>query len=216
MSKLVGVFLLQLQRRDDGDEIGVAAAFAEPVERALDLARAGAHRGKRIRHRLLGVVMGMDADMVAGNLRADLADDALDLMRQRAAIGVAEHHPARALLVGRLGAGQRESGLGLVAVEEMLAVEQHFAALGLGRAHAIADRGDVLLFRRLQRDAHVIVPGFGDETDGVGLGVEERHEAGIVRRRAAGPPRHAEGGERRPQRPLLRQKNSVSIGLAPG
>ena len=30
------VFGLQLQRRDDGDEIGVAAALAEPVERALN------------------------------------------------------------------------------------------------------------------------------------------------------------------------------------
>ncbi len=60
----------------------------------------------------------------------------LDFMRQRAAIGVAQHHPARAFLVGRLGAGERESGLGLVAVEEMLAVEQDFAAFGLGGAHA--------------------------------------------------------------------------------
>src|SRR5262249_10642207 len=42
----VGEFALELQRRDDGHEIGVAAALAEPVERALDLARAGAHGGK--------------------------------------------------------------------------------------------------------------------------------------------------------------------------
>ena len=63
----VGKFLLQLQRRDDGDEIGIAAALADAVQRALDLARAGAHRGERIRHRLLGVVMRVDADMIAGN-----------------------------------------------------------------------------------------------------------------------------------------------------
>ena len=42
----LGIFGLELQRRNDGDEIGVAAAFAEAVERALDLPRAGAHRGK--------------------------------------------------------------------------------------------------------------------------------------------------------------------------
>ena len=78
----VGEFRLELQRRDDRDEIGVAAALAEPVERALDLARAGAHRGERIRHRLLGVVVGVDADMVAGDRLDHLADDRL---RPRAA-----------------------------------------------------------------------------------------------------------------------------------
>ena len=31
-------------------------------------ARAGTHRGERIGHRLLGVVMGVDADMAAGDL----------------------------------------------------------------------------------------------------------------------------------------------------
>ena len=171
--ELIGIFLLQLQRRDDGDEIGIAAALAEPVQRALDLPRAGAHRGERIRHGLFGVVVGVDADMIAGNFFADFADDALDLVRQRAAIGVAQHHPARAFLVSGLRAGERISGLGLVAVEEMLAVEQHFAALGLGGAHGVADRGEVLFLRGLERDAHVIVPGLGDEADGVGLARRE-------------------------------------------
>ena len=126
----VGEFGLELQRRDDGHEIGVAAALAEAVERALDLARAGAHGRERIGHRLLGVVVGMDADMITGDRLDHLADDRFDLVRQRAAIGVAEHDPARARIIGGLGAGQRELRIGLVAVEEMLAVEQHFAALG--------------------------------------------------------------------------------------
>src|SRR5215204_3498269 len=61
----VSIIRFQLQRRDDGDEIGVAAAFSQSIERTLDLPRAGAYSGKRIRHRLLGIVMRMDADMVA-------------------------------------------------------------------------------------------------------------------------------------------------------
>ena len=52
---------------------------------------------KRIRHRLLGVVVGVDADVVAGNDLHDLADDLFHFVRQGAAIGVAKHHPARAL-----------------------------------------------------------------------------------------------------------------------
>jgi hypothetical protein len=42
-----GKFRLQLQGRNDGDEIGIAATLAEPVERALNLPRTRAHRGKR-------------------------------------------------------------------------------------------------------------------------------------------------------------------------
>ena len=133
--------------------------------------------------------------MIAGHMLDHLADDGLDLVRQRAAVGVAQHDPARALLVGGLGAGQRIGRIGLVAVEEMLAVEQHLAAFGLGGLHAVADRGEVFLERGLERDAHVIVPGLGDEADRLGLGVEQRGEPRIVRGRAAGPPRHAEGGE---------------------
>ena len=138
-----------------------------------------------------------------------LADDRLDLVRQRAAIGVAQHDPARAFLVSRLGAGQRVRRIGLVAVEEMLAVEQHLPALRLGRAHAVADRGDVFLFRRLQRDAHMIVPRLGDEADGVGLRLEQRGQPRIVRGRAARPPRHAEGGEGRAELALGREQLGV-------
>ena len=63
-----------------------------------------------------------------GMVFATSRDDRLDLLRQRAAVGVAEHHPARAGVVGRLGAGERIGRVRLVAVEEMLAVEEHFPA----------------------------------------------------------------------------------------
>ena len=133
--------LLQPQGRDQRAQIGVAATFAETIERALNLPRAGAHRGKRIGDRLLGVVMGVDADVIAGNMLDDLADDRLDFMRHGAAIGVAQHHPARAGIIGRLRAGQCESRIFLIAVEEMLAVEHHLAAGFFRSLHAVANRG---------------------------------------------------------------------------
>ena len=83
------IFRLELERRDDGDEVGIAAALAQSVERALDLAGAGADGSERVRHRLLGVVVGVDADMVAGDRAHHLGHDGLDLVRQRAAVGVA-------------------------------------------------------------------------------------------------------------------------------
>ena len=109
----IGQVGLQRQRRDERHEIGVAAALAEAVERALDLARAGADRGERIGDRVTGIVVGVDAETVARNDARDLADDALDLVRQGAAVGVAEHGPARAGRERGLGAEKRIVGLAL-------------------------------------------------------------------------------------------------------
>ena len=45
-----GKFRLELERRNDGNKIGVAAALAEPVERALNLACTSPHSSKGIGH----------------------------------------------------------------------------------------------------------------------------------------------------------------------
>ena len=113
----------QQQRGDDGDEVGVAAALTQSVERALDLPRAGAHGGKRIGDGVLGVVVGVDAEMRAGHVPRHVCHDLGDLMRKRAAVGVAQHHPARPGLVRRGGHRQGVVAVALVAVEEVLAVE---------------------------------------------------------------------------------------------
>lgn len=91
---------LQHQIGNDADQIGVAAALAQAVQRALDLTGAGAHGGQTIGHGVLGVVVAMDAQVIAGNDGGDGADDRLDLMGQRSAVGVAQHHPARPGLIG--------------------------------------------------------------------------------------------------------------------
>ena len=164
----VAVVRLQHQRRDDRDEIGIAAALADAVERALDLAHAGIDGGQRIGHRLLGVVVRMDAEMAAGHGFRHGTDDLGHLAGQRAAIGVAQHHPARAGRVGFRGAGQRIGRIGLVAVEEVLAVDQHFLARRAAPPRrCLADRLEVLLVAAAQRHAHVIVPGLGDEAGGL-------------------------------------------------
>ena len=82
-------FGLQSQRRDERHEIGVAAPLAEAVQRALHLPRAGADGGERVGDGVAGVVVGMDAEIFARNGPRDLADDPLDLIRKRAAVGVA-------------------------------------------------------------------------------------------------------------------------------
>src|SRR5262249_26734896 len=117
--EFVGIFRLELQRRDDRDEIGIATTLTEPVERALDLPGAGANGGKAVGDGLFGVVMGVNSNPISGYDFADFADDLLNLVRQRAAIGIAEHDPPRPFVVSGLGAGQRIGGICFVAVEKM-------------------------------------------------------------------------------------------------
>ena len=52
---------LQLQVGDHGDQIDVAAALAEAVDRALHLGRAHLHRGQRVGNRQFAVVVAVNA-----------------------------------------------------------------------------------------------------------------------------------------------------------
>ncbi len=214
----VGIERLQQQRRDQRHQIGVAAALADAIERALDLARTGFDGGERIGDRLAAVVMGMDAEPIAGNAGSNyLRNDIAHFGRLGAAIGVAQHHPAGAGIVGGFCAGERIVAVGLEAVEEMLAIDHRFAAGGNGALDRIADAGEVFLVGRAERDTHVIVPALGDEADRVGLGFEQRGKARIVRGRHPWPARHAEADEGGTLRALFREEfgvGRVGAGIA--
>ena len=93
--EMIRVIALEQQRGDQRNQIGVAAALAQSVQRALNMPRPRPHRRQRIGDRVLGVVMGVDAQMRAGHMLRHFAHDTLDLVGQRSPIGVAEHHPAR-------------------------------------------------------------------------------------------------------------------------
>src|SRR5262245_19119290 len=137
----------------------------------------------------------MDAKMIARDVLDDFGHDPFDLLGQRAAIGVAEHDPARAGVIGGLGASERVSGIDLVAVEEMLAIDQRLAPArddGLGR---FLDRREILFEADAERDIDVEVPRLRDEADRCDLGGKQRLKAGIVGERAARPLGHAKGGE---------------------
>ena len=185
-------FRLELQRRNDGNEIGVSAPLSKPVERALDLARTGAHSGERIGYRLLRVIVRMDSHVVAGNYFHHFANDLFNLIRQRTAICVAKDDPAGTFFVSSLGASHGIFGIGLVAIEEMFAVQQHFLAPRFRSAHAVADRGQIFIVRRFESNLDVVVPRFCDKTDSVGLCIKKRGKAGIVGCRSSRPASHAE------------------------
>jgi len=70
---------LQQQCGDQRHEVGIAAAFAEAVKRALDLARARLDRCEGVGYRVARVVMGVDADFIAAKAFANDTCDARDL-----------------------------------------------------------------------------------------------------------------------------------------
>ena len=204
---------LQRQGRNQRNEIGVAAALAEAVQRSLDLPRARANRGQRIGDRVVGVVVRVNAQSLAGDDARDFGDDALHLGRQRAAIGVAEHDPPRARLERRASAFHGVGRIGLVAVEEVLAVHHRLATGSDRRADAILDARQILFQRAAERDMDVIVPRLGDEDDRVGVGGEESGDPGIVGRGAAGALGHAERAKARaPRRLALEEARVLRVG----
>ena len=154
--------------------------------------------------------MGVDAEIAPGDAGGDdPGDDVADLRRLGAAIGVAQHNPARAGLVGGPGAGERIGRVLLEAVEEVLAVDHRLAA-GVARGR---DRGrdgfEVLLVGAAERDAHLVLRALGDVADRVGLRLQQRGDARIVGGRHAGALGHAEGDEGRAACALLLEEGAV-------
>ena len=153
------------------DQIGVAAALADAVQRALDLAHAGLDGGQRIGDRLAGVVMGMDAEMLARHAGGDHARATMSRISDGCvpplvSQSTTQRAPAS---IGRLGAGERIVGIGLVAVEEMLAIDHRLLAGGDRRLDGVADAVEVFLVGAAERDVDMVVPALGDKADGIGL-----------------------------------------------
>ncbi len=119
---------LELKGGDDGDEVGVAAALAVAVDRALHLARAGVDGDQAVGDRAVAVVVDVHADP-----RRDGAGHrghgAGDGRRQRGAVGVAQAEDLGAGLLGGAQGGERVTRVVGVGVEEVLGVVDHVLAL---------------------------------------------------------------------------------------
>ena len=188
-----GIDRLQGQGRYDRRQIGIAAALADTIERSLHLTRARFHRCKGVGHCLAGIVMGVNAEVFTGNTGCDHGfDDFGHFRRLRTAIGIAQHDPPGACFMGGLCAGQRILGIGLVAIEEMLAVDHGLTVCRNRRVHRACDGFEVFLIGAAQRHLDVIVPTLGNIADGIAIGGKQTGEAGIVGGRYAMALGHAE------------------------
>ncbi len=193
-----GVPQLQFQIGDDRHDVGVAAALAIAVDAALHVRAAGFHRGDGIGHCDVAIVVRVDADHAVEPL-AHFRDHLDDAVRQIAAVGVAQAQHIGAGFLGGFERAQRELGVGVVAVEEMLGVVDHFAAVVFQILHGLADQLQVLLFIDAERAVHVQIPALAEDANRRRLGFEQRAHVGVLIHRVLG---EARGAERRQPRVL--------------
>ena len=183
----------QFQVGDDRAEVGVAAPLAVTVDGSLDLAGTEADRLQGVGHGQLGVVMGVDADGRAGQPVEHRLDRHGYIGGQGAAVGVAEDQPGGPGLMGGPEGLQGVLRVVLVAVEEVLGVEDDLIDALLQVADAVGDQFEISLQGNAQGRGGVQVPGLAEDGYDRGLGGEQGGQVGVLLRGGLGQVGGAEG-----------------------
>ena len=193
---------LERQVGQDADHVGVAGPLAVAVDGRLDVADPGRDGGHRVGHRELGVVMGVDPEGQAGRVAergvqpgADQSDDRHQLVRERAAVGVAQDQRPGAALPG---GPQGLDGVGRVvleAIEEVLGVVHDLAPVIDDEADGVRDHVEVLGRRGAQHLDHVELPALAEDRHDRRLGGDQLAQVGVRLGRVGAVPGHPEGGQ---------------------
>src|SRR5271156_5098205 len=152
---------LELQIRDDRNQVCVAASLAEAVYGALHLHGARAHSRESVGDRDFRVVVAMNSNR-AIHRRARRRNRRFDFMRQASAVGVAQRDQRHSGVIDRLETGERVFGIVKIAVEEMLGVENRFVEILFQKSDRVVDDFEIFVERNSERLAHVHVPGLAD------------------------------------------------------
>jgi hypothetical protein len=160
------------QVADQRKGVGVAGPLAVAVRGALHVGDTGLHRGQGVGDGAAGVVLAVDAER-AGDPRPDVGDHPADAHRQHAAVGVAQDADLRAGGEGGLQHADAVVGVVRVAVEEVLAVQEHPPAVPDEERDGVGHHRQVLLQRRPQGLADVPHVGLGHQAHHRRLGVEQ-------------------------------------------
>ena len=185
---------LQLQIGDDGDQVRVAAALAVAVDRALNVGGARLRRRQCSGDRRVRVVVRVYTEPHV-RLPADRGNGLADLFRQGPAVGVAQDDALGAGARGRPHGLQSVGRVGLEAVEEVLGIEEHSAAVGLQIGDRVRYHRQILFQGRLQHPGNVQVPAFPHQGGDAGAALQQRPDVGVVLHGEARIARAAEGGD---------------------
>nr|BFE82996.1 hypothetical protein GCM10020093_055970 [Planobispora longispora] len=186
---------LELEVGHDREQVRVAGALAVAVGAALHVGGARLDRGQGVGHRAAGVVVAVDADAGPGADR--LVDDVGQLVGEHPAVGVAQRDHRGARLRGGAQHLQRVRWVGLVAVEEVLGVEEDSLALRTEVRDRVADHREVLLESRAEGQLHVPVVALGDKGHDRRAGFAQCGHQWVVGCLHTGPAGRAERGELR-------------------
>src|SRR5579884_1774090 len=140
---------LQLQHRNDRAKVGVAAAFAVSVDRALHMGRPLLDGSDRVRHAQVAIVVGVDPDH-AVQAPTHFSKNLHQARGDRPSVGVAQNDRIRAGGLRRFDGAQSKGGIRDVAVEEMLGVVDHFFAVLLQIRHGFGNQRQVFLLGNAQ------------------------------------------------------------------
>ena len=190
---------LEDERRDDGGQVGVAAPFAVAVDRALHVGGAELHAHQGVGHRSLGIVVRVDADARrAAGLVQELADprhDLRDLVRQGAAVGVAEHERFRAAGHGPGQGGQAVLAVVFEPVEKVLGIVDEVLDPRPQVGERVLDDQQVVLQLDAQGVDHVDVPALAEDGHCRGARRKQGLDVGVPFRRLLEVAGRAEGGQ---------------------
>ena len=135
----------------------------------------------------------MNAKAYVRHSLAHRADNLEHFRGQRAAIGIAQHHPRGSALMRRFHTIYGVARVVLVAVEEMLTIEYRLAALVHGGGNRPADHVQIFLKACLDRGLDMEIPGFADKAGGRNLGIKDGVQPRVVGGAAAATAGHAKG-----------------------
>ena len=188
----IGVF--QKQGRNQRGQIGIAAALAQTIERALNMARARIYRGQTARNGGFGVIMGMNAQTIPRHARGDYRPrDLANLIRQSAAIRITQNDPPRPRRMRRVNGGQCIILVGLIAIKEMFCIKQRLAPC----FHEMGDGGADIFKVFFKADpkslGHMEIMGFAHQTNRSRARIHHARQNIIIRGRAACAFGHTKG-----------------------
>ncbi len=161
----------------------------------MNLPRTGVDGRQGIGGGVVGIVVAVDAYVVAGNFAGHGGNNLGYFIGQDAAVGIAQDDPPRPGVMRRLQASQRIGRIGFIAIEEMLGIEYDLGLARLQMRHAVADHGQIFLARDAQCHVHMKIPSLAHHAHRIDLGPRQDGQTGIVAGAAPRPPGHAEGNE---------------------
>ena len=144
---IVGFYL---QIGDYRSELRVSAPLAEADKCALHLLRARSYRHECARARHVGVVVGVDSYICTRKGFYDLSGDFFYVIRERAAVCVAQSKAVRTAAQSRAQAFERVAVIVRHTVEEMLGIENDIFAVTFEKAAGFLYHRQIFFEARLQ------------------------------------------------------------------